>query len=179
MDIEVIKSDLKYDGNVLKVVKDEIKAYNKNMTREVVLRGNAAAVIAIDKDNKIIFVKQYRHAAKTFVLEIPAGMIDGDESPLNAAVRELEEETGYKTKNIQLVNWTYSAIGFCTEKIYLYIAKELEQSVQNFDEDEYIELERYTLDEALKMIFDGSIYDSKTVMGILAYNYMNNQKDCL
>ena len=103
------------------------------------------------------------------ILEIPAGTFEDNEDPYECALRELEEEIGYKAMGLTYVNWTYASVGMCTERIYLYVAKDLEKGVQNLDEDEYIEIERYSLEDAVEMIFDGTIRDSKTVMGILAY----------
>lgn len=170
MSYEVLESKELFHGKVMNVEVDTVVMPDgKTATRETVLRGNASAIVPIDKDGTIIFVRQYRHPLKELVLEIPAGMIDKNEDPFVCAARELEEETGYRSDNITLLAEMHSAIGFCTEKLFIYTAKNLKAGKQNFDEDEFIELEKYSLEEAIQMIFDGRITDSKTMVGILGY----------
>lgn len=170
MSYNVLGSKKVYDGKILKVFKDEILMPNGNTAvRETVEKHNASAIVPIDKDGNIIFVRQYRHAAKDMILEIPAGTFEDHEDPYECALRELEEEIGYKAGGLTYVNWTYASVGMCNERIYLYIAKDLQRGTQNLDDDEFIEIERYSLEDALNMVFDGTIRDSKTVMGILAY----------
>lgn len=171
MDYKVVKSEKVYEGKILKVVKDEITMPDGDTAaREVVVKNNASAIVPVDKDGNIILVRQYRHPARDMVLEIPAGTFEEHEDPHECAVRELEEETGCKAKSITYVNWTYASVGVCTERIYLYIAEDLQPGVQKLDKDEFIDVERYTLKDCLDMIYDGTIRDSKTVMGILAYD---------
>lgn len=171
MDYEVIKSDKVYKGKILTVYKDEITMpEGKTATREVVVKNNASAIVPVDKDGNIIFVRQYRHPAKDMVLEIPAGTFEDGEDPYDCAMRELEEEIGYKADGLTYVNWSYVSVGVCSEKVYIYIAENLKEGKQNLDEDEFIEIERYPLEEAIKMVFDGTITDLKTMIGILAYN---------
>lgn len=170
---EVVSSKKVFDGKIIDVFHDEITLPDgKTALREVVKRGNAAAIVPVDKDGNIIFVKQYRHPAGDVVLEIPAGVTEPEEDPLICAKRELEEETSFKTDDITFIAKMYSAIGFCSEQIYIYLAKNLEKGHFNLDEDEFIEVEAYSLDDAVKMIFDGRIIDSKTMVGILAYKEM-------
>ena len=166
---DVVKSKLVYKGKVMEVYDDEITLPNgKTTIRETVMRGNAVAIVPVDKDGNIYFVRQYRHAAKGMVLEIPAGMIEKGENPEKAALRELVVETGHKGGKLTIVTDTNMAIGICNEKVYLYVAEDLSEGVANPDEDEFIEIEKYSIDEAVKMVFDGKIEDIKTVAGILA-----------
>lgn len=178
MDYDVIKSDKMYDGKILKVYRDEIAMPDgRSATREVVEKNNASAIVPVDSEGNIIFVRQYRHPARDMVLEIPAGTFEEHEDPYECAMRELEEEIGYKADGLTYVNWTYASVGVCTEKIYLYIADKLTEGKQHLDADEFIDIERYSLAESLAMIFDGTITDSKTVMGILAYNELVAKKE--
>lgn len=171
MDYETVKSEKVFEGKILKVFRDEIKMPDGDTaTREVVIKNNASAIVPVDKDGNIIFVRQYRHPARDMVLEIPAGTFEAHEDPYECAVRELEEETGCKAASITYINWTYASVGICTERIYLYVAEDLQPGTQKLDKDEFIEIEKYTLKDALDMVYDGTIRDSKTVMGILAYN---------
>ena len=173
MDYDVIESRKVYDGKILTVYSDDILMPDgRSATRESIVKNDASAIVPVDKDGNIIFVRQYRHAAKDMVLEIPAGTFEKGEDPYQCALRELEEEIGYKAGGLTYVNWTYASVGVCTEKIHLYIAQDLIEGTQHLDADEFIEIERYSLEDSLKMIFDGTIRDSKTVMGILAYNQL-------
>ena len=178
MAYEVKSSKVGFTGRVCTVTTDVISLPNgKTTERETVIRGNAAAIVAADSEGKLIFVRQYRHAVGKEVLEIPAGMIDEGEDPEVCAIRELEEETSYKAGKMNFVCAMYTAIGFCTEVLYLYIAEDLSQGEFNFDPDEFIEVEKYTLDEALKLIADGEIIDGKTVAGIYAYAHKFGSKN--
>lgn len=177
MDYEVVKSSKVYDGKILRVFSDEIAMPDgRTATREVVEKNNASAIVPVDSDGNIILVRQYRHPARDMVLEIPAGTFEKDEDPYDCAMRELEEEIGYKAGGLTYVNWTYCSVGVCTEKIYIYIADDLKEGRQHLDADEFIEIERYSLKDCISMIFDGTITDSKTVMGILAYNELVAKK---
>ena len=106
------------------------------------------------------------------VLEIPAGTFEKGEEALFCATRELEEETGYKSDNLSLITVMYTSIGCCDEKIYIYLAEDLQKGEMNLDEDEFISIEKYTLEQSIKMIFDGTLVDSKTITAILAYSEM-------
>lgn len=170
MDYDVLKSEKIYSGKILKIFKDEITMPGGgSATREVVVKNNASAIVPVDDEGNIIFVRQYRHPAKDMVLEIPAGTFEAGEDPYECAARELEEEIGYKAEGLTYINWSYASVGVCTERIYLYIAEGLKEGVQHLDDDEFVEIERYTLEDAVSMIFDGTITDSKTMLGILAY----------
>ena len=171
MDYEVKKSEKVYDGKILKVFRDEIMMPDgKTAAREIIEKNNASAIVPVDDDGNLIFVRQYRHPAKDMVLEIPAGTFEAHEDPYDCALRELEEEIGYRAESLTYIGWTYCSVGVCTERIYLYIAEKLIKGEQHLDPDEFIEIERYSLQEAVNMVFNGTIKDSKTVMGILAYN---------
>lgn len=170
---KVIESKKVFSGKIITVCHDKITLPDgKTALREIVKRNNASAVIPIDKDGNIIFVRQYRRPADDCMLEIPAGVLEDGEDPLVCAKRELEEETSFKTDDIKFIAKMYSAIGFCDEQIYIYLAENLKQGEFNLDEDEYIETEKYSLDEAVEMIFDGRISDSKTMVAVLAYKNM-------
>jgi len=123
-------------------------------------------------------VKQYRLALERYTLEIPAGGLKSPTEPTKeAAARELEEETGYKAKQLTMLVSIYTTVAFCNEKIDIYLATDLQKSSQNLDEDEYIDVQAMELSELVQMIFDGKIQDSKTVSAILAYNNMKRDKD--
>ncbi len=169
----VINSEKVFEGRIINVYCDTLMMPDgKEAKREVIRRGGAAAVIPVDEDGNIIFVRQYRHPAGRKVLEIPAGMNEGDEDSLVCAKRELEEETGYKSEKLSLITAMYPTIGFCDEIIHIYVATDLSKGKQNFDPDEFIEVEKYDVETAIKMIFNGEIVDSKTIIAILALKEM-------
>ena len=175
---KVIKSETKFKGRVFEAcVEDIIQPNGMEVNREVVIHKGGCSMIAI-KDHStnnpsIVLVKQYRHAAKDFAIEIPAGILETGESPAEGATRELEEETGYKAIDPKPLFTMYKSIGYSTEKHYLNLCYvEGEPGKQNLDADEDVEVMLVTVDEAVKMIFDGRIVDAKTVAGILAYREM-------
>lgn len=130
----------------------------------------AAAMVAETEDGKILMVRQYRNALERYTLEIPAGGINEGEDFKTAAVRELEEETGYCVQEVRHLLDIYTTVAFCDEKIGIYAAKVKEKKEQHLDEDEFVELCSFDMEELLRMIKEGEIQDSKTVAGILAYH---------
>ena len=167
---QVTQSTTVYSGNIVHVVHDTITLPNgRNALREVVRHPGGAAVLPIDKNGNVVLIRQYRHPLGCVVLEIPAGMLNAGETPQECAARELEEEAGYKTANIRPLAQISPSPGYLNERIYIFLATDLSVSEQNLDEEEFIEVEAYPLDEAVRMVFDGRIVDSKTVVAILAY----------
>lgn len=164
-----------YKGKIVTLVKDKVLLPNDKIAdREIVLHKGAAAIVPIDETGKIIFVRQYRQPVGEELLEIPAGLLEKGEEPIESAKRELEEETGYKASEMHHICSMFNSAGFSNEMVHLYLAKGLHEGKQNLDEDEFVEIERYTFDEALKMIFDGRIKDSKSISGILGAKYFMN-----
>ena len=139
----------------------------KEAWREVVHHPGASAVVAIDEDNRIIMEKQFRYALNDYLLEIPAGKLYAGEDPLVCAKRELEEETGIIASEWISLGTIATSPGFCNEVIHLYVAKGLSKGEVHWDEDEYVEVERYTLDELLQRIKEETIKDSKTLSALL------------
>ncbi len=160
-----------YKGSRVHLVKEQIILPDGNEAEwELILHPGAAAIIPIDEQGKVIMVRQYRNASDTYTLEIPAGVFDQpDEDPKVCAARELEEEIGYKSDNIEFLYNFYSAIGICNEIINVYVARDLKKTEQNLDEDEFITIERYTVDELIQMILKGEIMDNKSISSILLY----------
>lgn len=130
----------------------------------------AAAVVPVTEDGKILMVRQYRNALDRYTLEIPAGALDDENEPgLDCASRELEEETGYRSENMEWLITLRTTVAFCNERIEVYVAKNLIESRQHLDEDEFIDLQSYTIDELKEKIFTGEIEDAKTVASLMAY----------
>lgn len=122
------------------------------------------------EDGKILMVRQYRNALDRYTLEIPAGALDAEDEPgITCASRELEEETGYRSENLEWLITLRTTVAFCNERIEVYVAKDLIPSKQHLDEDEFIDLKAYSLDELKEKIFAGEIEDAKTVASLMAY----------
>lgn len=162
-----LSSEMKFDGKLIKVTYDIADVNGKEAWREVVHHPGASAVVAIDEDNRIIMEKQFRYALNDYLLEIPAGKLDAGEDPLVCAKRELEEETGIIASEWISLGTIATSPGFCNEVIHLYVAKGLSKGKIHWDEDEYVEVERYTFDELLQRISEEKIKDSKTLSALL------------
>lgn len=162
-----LSSEMKFDGKLIKVTYDIADVNGKEAWREVVHHPGASAIVAIDEDNRIIMEKQFRYALNDYLLEIPAGKLDVGEDPLVCAKRELEEETGIIASEWISLGTIATSPGFCNEVIHLYVAKGLSKGEIHWDEDEYVEVERYTFDELLQRISEEKIKDSKTLSALL------------
>jgi len=164
-----LNRELSYTGKILKVYTDHVEVNGRESNWDFVHHNGGAAVVPVTKEGKILMVRQWRNALDRYTLEIPAGALENGESGLSCVSRELEEETGYRSENIEWLVSTNSWPAFTNELVEVFVARDLVTSKQKFDEEESIELEEYTLDELKNMIFAGEIRDSKTVAGILAY----------
>lgn len=169
----------KYKGSILDIYSDVIETPDGHRANwDFIDHKGAAAVVPVLDDGRIIMVKQYRNALDRETIEIPAGGLNGwDEPTIEAAARELEEETGYKSDNLTKLISVVTAVAFCNEVIDVYVADNLVKTSQHLDEDEFIDVESYSLKELKEMIFAGKIQDSKTISAILAYDALNNQKE--
>jgi ADP-ribose pyrophosphatase len=132
--------------------------------------------VGVLDDGRLLMVRQYRNALDRYTLEIPAGGLNKDEPTIDAAARELEEETGYKCGKIEKLITVRTTVAFCNEKIDIYLATDLVKTKQHLDDDEYVNVEIYTLDELVKMIYDFKIEDSKTISAIMAYKCLISHK---
>ena len=148
---------------------DEVKLENGKLgTREVVEHLGAAAIVPILPGDEVILVRQYRYPIGSALLEIPAGTLKADEDPKECAVRELEEETGYRCEEISKMAECFVAPGYSTERIHIYLAKRLRKTETKMDEDESITVERYPFSKALEKVRTGEIRDAKSIVGLQA-----------
>lgn len=166
-----LKRDLVAKGVIIDYYQDTMLIPNGNTAKwDLIDHKGAAAVVAVRDDGKLLMVRQYRNALERDTLEIPAGGLNGREEPtMDAAKRELEEETGYICGSMELLNSIYTTVAFCNEKIDIYLARELKRGKQHLDEDEFLNVEAHSLEELKQMIFECRIQDSKTICGILTY----------
>jgi len=166
---ETVSSKILHRGNNCSFKSDQVRLPSgKVVTRDIVEHPGAVAIVAVD-ESEIVLVKQYRYAAGRELLEVPAGTLEQGEDPDACAVRELREETGYAARNWRRLLSCYMAPGYSSEVIHFYVAEGLEQVGSSPEEDESINVERVSFDEALKMIEDNTIMDSKTITGVLSY----------
>ncbi|MDD2971921.1 MAG: NUDIX hydrolase [Lachnospiraceae bacterium] len=166
-----LQRELVQKGAIIDYYQDTVQIPNGNIVKwDFIGHKGAAAVVPVTEDGKILMVRQYRNALDRYTLEIPAGGLNGAEEPTDiAAMRELEEETGYRTEEVTLLITIRTTVAFCNEKIDIYVTDHLIPSHQHLDEDEYIDVKPYDMAELEEMIYDGRIQDSKTIAALLAY----------
>lgn len=167
---KTISKEVKYKGKILDVELHQVELPDgSTSTREILKHNGAVAVLALTKDNEVILVEQYRKAIESNALEIPAGKLELDEDPLEAAVRELEEETGYKVEQDQFekIFDLHPAIGYSSELIVIYFVSGLDdQGQQDLDEDEFVNCKKYSIEEIFKLVSENKITDSKTLAAL-------------
>lgn len=163
---------LVHNGKIIDYYQDTIRLPNGNEAiYDFIKHKGAAAMIAVREDGKLLMVRQWRNAIERYTLEIPAGGLNSiDEPTEEAAVRELKEETGYIAENVQFLLRIHTTVAFCSEGIDIYLATGLKRhGDQHLDEDEFVDVGAYSLDELVQMIYDGKIEDSKTICAIMTY----------
>ena len=159
-----------YQGDFLNLQKDTIELLNgEKSIREWIKHPGAACCIPILPNSEIGLIKQFRYAIGKEMIELPAGKIDKNEKPIECARRELEEEIGYKAQKFTFLTEIHPAIGFCNEKISIYLAEKLIKTKTHLDPDEIVELIPTTMNNAIEMIECGLITDAKTIIGLLWY----------
>ncbi len=173
---KTISKESIYKGKIIEVEKHKVSLPNNETAyREVVKHNGAVAICALTPDQQVILVKQYRKALEQELLEIPAGKLEPGEDRESAAMRELEEETGYKAKKLTLIGEIYGTPGFSNEKISVYFADNLVEGKVNLDEDEFVEKVLYSLDDVKKAVEARTIEDAKTFIAfqhlLLHYNH--------
>lgn len=166
-----IKRELMHRGAIVNFYTDYVQLPGGKIAKwDFIEHKGAAAVVPVTKEGKILMVRQYRNALDRYTLEIPAGALDTKEEPaIECAARELEEETGFKSNELEFLISIKTTVAFCNEQIDVFVAHNLIPSKQNLDEDEFVEIYECELDELLVKIFSGTIQDSKTIAAILAY----------
>jgi len=161
---KTLNSKTVYNGKVMTIIKDDIETADGHKSfREVVLHSGGVVILAMKDDQTILLVKQYRYPLKKTNLEFPAGKLEIGENPDDASKRELEEETGYRAKSWKSLGFINTTPGICTEKLYLYLAKDLEFAGEHPDVGEVIKCFEYKLSDVFEMIKNGEINDAKTI----------------
>ena len=164
---EFLDSKKVFAGRVFEVTVDTVREGDKTYVREVVHHRGSAVMVAAFDDGTIALVRQYRHPAVRYLLELPAGTLNDREPPEAGAARELEEELGLVAGKLEKLSEFFVSPGFCEEKMWLYLATDLTETAQRLDDDEMIEVVRLPIERALQMITDGEIEDAKTIIGLM------------
>lgn len=168
MNFKLTNSKTLFKGKVFNLKVDEIEYDSGNKgIREVVVHPGGAVVVPITNEGKLVMVTQFRYPFQTTLLEFPAGKLDINEDPLDCAVRELEEETGYKAAKVNKLGKIYTAPGYCTETLHIYVAQELKKGDHKREEGELgMEVFELSLEEIETKINNGEIVDAKSICGI-------------
>ncbi len=168
MNFKLTNSKILFEGKVFNLKVDEIEYDSGNKgIREVAVHPGGAVVVPITNEGKLVMVTQFRYPFQTTLLEFPAGKLDMDEDPLDCAVRELEEETGYKAVKVNKLGKIYTAPGYCTETLHIYVAQELMKGDHKREEGEYgMEIYEFEIAEIEDKIRSGKIIDAKTICAV-------------
>ncbi len=164
---QILESKKIFHGKVFDVTVDTIREGDKTYQRETVHHPGSAVIVPVFADGTLALVRQYRHPAVRYLLEIPAGTLNHGEDPEAGAARELEEELGCTATRLEKLSEFFVTPGFCEEKMWVYLATELTETEQRLEDDEIIEVVRIPFSQALSMITTGEIEDAKTIIGIM------------
>lgn len=170
---ERVERKLVHHGAIIDLYEDRMRLPDgREEPYDFIKHKGAAAIVPVLPDGRILMVRQYRNAIDSYTLEIPAGGLNSIEEPtLDAAHRELEEETGYfaEKSDLEPLISLYTTVAFCNEKIDIYVARNLKKTEQHLDDDEYIEVKAFSIEELTKMVFANQIADAKTIAALMAY----------
>lgn len=172
-----LSSELKFNGKVVQVYEDVVEVKNHHAYRDVVRHPGGVGILLIIDDN-VLLVKQYRYVVDQELLEIPAGKLEGKEDPYKAAMRELEEESGYTCDSLNTLATLFPSPGILDEKLIVYeaINPRIVDHPMPMDEDEEITTHWVSINEVMRMIRDGSMKDAKSVIAVQTYLLNQNQK---
>ena len=164
---KILSSQKVFDGRVFNVTVDTVSEGELTYQREVVHHNGSAVIVPIFDDGTVALVKQYRHPAVRYLLEVPAGTLAKGERPDAGAARALNEELGLVAARLEKLSEFFVSPGFCEEKMWVYLATELSEGEQALEDDEILEVVRLPIVEALEMITSGEIQDAKTIIGLM------------
>lgn len=166
-----------YDGKVLALELDEIQEEGGvKALREVVRHRGSVAALPVDDEGRLVLVRQYRHPVGQTLWEVPAGLLEKGESPEEAIRREIEEEVGRRTGELERLALIHPTPGFCDEVLHLFRATRLEETPTRHDDDEVLEVRWFTLDEAQRMLRAGEVRDAKTLIALLMESQRRTQE---
>ena len=157
-----------YNGKIVQLYEYSLTVEGRKVRREIIKHPGAAAILAFDEKDKIILIRQHRFPLG-YILEIPAGTLEKGETPKRCALREIQEETGYKAKRMTHLITYHPSVGYNTEAIHCFVASGLTQVKRKLDTDEFITVKKMELSKLLKMIKMGKVIDSKTICAVMVY----------
>ncbi|MEJ7846984.1 MAG: NUDIX hydrolase [Pyrinomonadaceae bacterium] len=166
-DPQILSTETLYKGKIFDVLLADIREGDVEYSREIVTHHGSAVIVPVFDDNTVAVVRQYRHPAGKYLLEIPAGSLNEGEDPMEGAARELEEEIGVTAAKIEKLTEFYVSPGFLSEKMHVFLATGLTETAQNLEGDEILTVRRYSFDQLFAMIQTGEIEDAKTIIGIM------------
>src|SRR3984957_15479301 len=174
-EIKVISSELSYEGPLFRVFTDKILENGRELTRDVVRHNGSVVILAVDdskskRDPMIVMERQYRHAAREYLFEVPAGKMEKGEEALAGAKRELLEETGFQAKRWRKMVRYFASPGFLGEWMQVFIAEGLTLGTAQPEYDEQLEIEMIPLSKLLRMIEEGKVHDGKTLISVMLYD---------
>ena len=170
---KTVSSKMIYEGKILNLRRDEVELPDGSRAcREVVGHSGAVAVVAPDGEGNVLLVRQFRYPFGEELLELPAGKLEPGEEPEQAALRELEEETGFRAGRLRFLGTQYPSVAYLEEKIHLFLAEDLTPGRQHLDEGEFLSVERLPVGEAVRRVLAGELRDSKTCVGVLWYKLL-------
>ncbi|MGI9035058.1 MAG: NUDIX hydrolase, partial [Pyrinomonadaceae bacterium] len=164
---EIISTEEIYKGRIFCVSRDTIREDSVTYQREIITHHGSAVIVPVFADKTIALVRQYRHAAGKYLLELPAGSLENGENPETGARRELEEEIGAAAGKIEILTEFYVSPGFLSEKMFVFLATDLTETAQNLEADELLSIEKITFPQAFEMIRHGEFEDAKTTVGLV------------
>ncbi len=168
MSFDLIETTDIYHGRVFTVRRDRVRLPNgKSADVDIVQHHGAVTLVPVDEQGRIWFVRQYRHAAGETLLELPAGTLDDGEEPEACAAREIREEIGMAAGQLRLLGQCFLAPGYSTEFMHFYLATQLRPESAQHDDDEFLDVETMTVEEAYAMALGGRIRDAKTLAALL------------
>ena len=174
---KTIKVDNIYEGKILSLRVETVEMPDKKYSkREIVDHVKGVGIIAFDGEDSIYLVRQYRKAIDEFTLEIPAGLVEVNEKPIETAKRELQEEIGYKPLDIEYLFDMHASPGFTNDKLSFFLAKNLEESKLELDEDEFLEKKSYKIEDVHNMVINGEITDAKTIIAVMYAKRLIDEK---
>ena len=165
---KTLESQEIYKGKIIRVRRDKVELINGGTSmREVVEHSGGVGILALDKEGNGVMVRQYRYPIESELLEVPAGKLEPGEDPLECAIRELSEETGYQAEQMIPLGSFLPSPGYCKETLYVYLALGLKQGEMHLDKDEFLSVEKIPFSRLIDMTMSGEITDGKTVIAIL------------
>ena len=164
---QIVSTATVYKGKVFDIQLAEIRDGENRYAREIVTHHGSCVIVPVFSDNRVALVKQYRHPAQKYLLEIPAGTLGENEAPETGAAREVEEEIGARAGRIEKLTEFYVSPGFLSEKMHVFLATDLQETAQSLEDDEFLSVEKYSFAELFEMMRNGEIEDAKTMVGII------------